>query len=409
MLTKCPECDLRVSDKAVSCPHCGYPFRKDAKVKKQTGKKRLPNGFGQITRLNNPKLRNQYRAMVTVGKNAYGKPICKLLKPQSYFPTYNAAYEALVEYNKNPYELDSEITVKYLYEQWTKQYFETLHSDTSIRNIRCAWSYCISVYDMRVRDLRARHIKGCIDNGSYGYIENGKRPTASMKERIKSLFNLMLDYALEYELVDKNYSRTFNISDDVLQEIEEQRRGHLPFTDGEMDMLWDSVDIIPYVDVLLIQCYSGWRPQELGLLRLENIIIENDYMVGGMKTEAGKNRIVPIHPRIKPLILRKIKEAVELKSEYLINCTDGATHKSSMMMTYDKYQQRFTKIRDRLGLDANHRAHDGRMHFITMAKKYGVDEYAIKRIVGHAISDITEKVYTKRTVDWLKEEIQKIK
>jgi hypothetical protein len=47
--------------------------------------------------------------------------------------------------------------------------------------------------------------------------------------------------------------------------------------------------------------------------------------------------------------------------------------------------------------------------FVTSTKKYGVDEYAIKYIVGHKISDLTEKVYTKREFDWLKEEIEKIK
>ena len=43
------------------------------------------------------------------------------------------------------------------------------------------------------------------------------------------------------------------------------------------------------------------------------------------------------------------------------------------------------------------------------AKKAGIDEYAIKYMVGHKISDITEKVYTQREFDWLKEEIEKIK
>jgi hypothetical protein len=42
-------------------------------------------------------------------------------------------------------------------------------------------------------------------------------------------------------------------------------------------------------------------------------------------------------------------------------------------------------------------------------KKNNVDEYAIKYIVGHSINDITEKVYTKREVGWLKDEIEKIK
>jgi integrase len=80
-----------------------------------------------------------------------------------------------------------------------------------------------------------------------------------------------------------------------------------------------------------------------------------------------------------------------------------------MPSSFAKYRQRFVKIRDELKLNPEHRAHDGRMHFITMAKKYQVDEYAIKYMVGHAINDITEKVYTKREVEWLKNEIEKIK
>ena len=59
-------------------------------------------------------------------------------------------------------------------------------------------------------------------------------------------------------------------------------------------------------------------------------------------------------------------------------------------------------------VNPEHRPHDGRTHFVTTAKRYDVDEYAIKYMVGHKISDITEKIYTKRKFDWLKQEIEKI-
>lgn len=105
---------------------------------------------------------------------------------------------------------------------------------------------------------------------------------------------------------------------------------------------------------------------------------------------------------------QRYEEALSLGSEYLFNCTDTHTHRSSLKLTYDKYQQRFNKIRDRLNLNPQHRPHDGRKHFVTMAKKYKVDEYAIKYMVGHAINDITEKVYTQREVGWLIEELEKV-
>ena len=58
MLMKCPECELNVSDKALSCPHCGYPLQSEVvqKRKKRTNKnkrRRLPNGFGQISEIKN--------------------------------------------------------------------------------------------------------------------------------------------------------------------------------------------------------------------------------------------------------------------------------------------------------------------------------------------------------------------
>lgn len=408
MLTKCLECELPVSDKAFNCPHCGYPMQKRQNITKEKRRKKLPNGFGQISEIKNSNLRNRFRVMVTIGKNEYGKPISKLLKPQSYFRTYNEAYNALIEYNKNPYDLDDCITVKELYEKWTEEYFKTLKNTSSQRTITSAWKYCSSIYDMRACDLRARHIKGCMDCGTATV--NGKivTPSASIKYRIKSLFNIMLDYALEYEIVDKNYARTFNISDDIINEQENSKRGHLPFTDKEMNLLWENINRKKYVDVILIQCYSGWRPQELGLLKLENVDLENWTFQGGMKTEAGTNRIVPIHTKIRDIVKRKYNEALELNSEYLINCTDSTTHRSNRMFTYDKYQKRFSKIRDELNLNPLHRPHDGRMQFITQAKKYNVDEYAIKYMVGHAIQDITEKIYTKREINWLSEEIEKI-
>ncbi len=413
MLMQCPECDLQVSDKATYCPHCGYPMQPNIIPRKSRNKnkkhRRLPNGFGQISEIKNRNLRNPFRAMVTVGKTPTGRPICKPLKPESYFPTYNDAYAALIKYNKNPYDLEPAITVKQLYDRWSEEYFNVLKSDSSARTIKSAWSYCSSVYDMRVCDLRARHIKGCIDDGIAMVKGKEKHPSAGTKTRIKSMFNLMLDYALEYEIVDRNYARTFNLSDDIIKEKEDAKRGHIPFSDEEMQKLWEHSNAMKYVDVILIQCYSGWRPQELGLLELKNVDINNWTFTGGMKTPAGLDRIVPIHSKIRPLIIAKYKEAQELGSDYLINCTDATTHRSSKMFTYDKYQKRFNKIRDELRLNPQHRAHDGRMHFITIAKKYKVDEYAIKYMVGHSIQDITERVYTKREITWLKEEIEKIK
>lgn len=410
MLTQCPECELPVSDKATACPHCGYPMKpseKQKKPRKSNKRRRLPNGFGQISEIKNRNLRNPFRAMVTVGKTPDGKPICKLLKPESYFATYNDAYAALVEYNKNPYDLEPSITMQELYDKWLPEYEKTVKSTKSATS---AWAYCSGVYKMRVMDIRARHVKGCMEEGVAVIRGKEQHPTATMKNQIKSLFNLMLDYALEYELVDRNYSRTFNLTEETVKEIQSVKKEHIAFADEEMDLLWANITNKRGIDILLIQCYSGWRPQELGLLELKDVDLENWTFQGGMKTDASENRIVPIHSRIQDLVLQKYQEAEALGSPYLLNWADtNNRNRKNLKLTYARYQKAFERIRDELKLNPNHRPHDGRTHFVTMAKRYGVDEYAIKYMVGHKISDITEKVYTRREFAWLREEIEKIK
>ena len=410
MLTQCPECELPVSDKATACPHCGYPLKPSEKQKrprKSNKRRRLPNGFGQISEIKNRNLRNPFRAMVTVGKTPDGKPICKPLKPESYFATYNDAYAALVEYNKNPYDLEPSITMQELYDKWLPEYEKTVKSTKSATS---AWAYCSGVYKMRVMDIRARHVKGCMEEGVAVIRGKEQHPTATMKNQIKSLFNMLLDYALEYELVDRNYSRTFNLTEETVKEIQSVKKEHIAFTDEEMDLLWANASSKQGVDILLIQCYSGWRPQELGLLELKDVDLENWTFQGGMKTDAGENRVVPIHSRIQDLVLRKYQEAEALGSPYLLNWADpNNRNRKNLKLTYARYQKAFERIRDELKLNPNHRPHDGRTHFVTMTKRYGVDEYAIKYMVGHKISDITEKVYTRREFAWLREEIEKIK
>ena len=112
-----------------------------------------------------------------------------------------------------------------------------------------------------------------------------------------------------------------------------------------------------------------------------------------MKTEAGKERIVPIHPAIRDLIVGKY----HIDNEYLIEAS------------YDTYRRGLIKIYKEFGLNPDHKPHDGRKTFVTLAKKYNVDEYAIKRIIGHSISDLTEDVYTERSNEWLYNEICKIR
>lgn len=340
--------------------------------------------------------------MVTVGKTPEGRPICKLLKPEAYFETYNDAYAALLEYNKNPFDLSKDITVKELYERWSAIYYEKIASP---RTYIGAWKYCTEVYDLPVRELKIRHIKGCMYKGTVTNRTGTHTASANTKSYIKSLFSLMLDYAVEQEIVDRNCARNFKF-DEVL----ETENHHIDFTEDEMNTIWGAVGRIPNIEFLLIQCYTGLRPQEIGSILLENANMDDGYFIGGMKTKAGKMRVIPIHPKILEFVQYYYQDALAKNSEYLFNyLPESPNHrKNTTKLTYRRYAELFRQVIEQLDLNPEHKPHDGRVQFATMAKKYKVDEYAIKRIIGHKIDDITEEIYTKRNIDWLKDEISKI-
>lgn len=156
--------------------------------------------------------------------------------------------------------------------------------------------------------------------------------------------------------------------------------------------------------MLLIHLMTGFRPTELCELELVNVDLVNWTLKGGNKTEAGKNRIVPIHSSIREMVKNQYEYAKSIGSKRLffdLEDRDG--------LNIARYRIRYERILKRYSLDIHHRPHDPRKDFITEAKKAGVDEYALKRIVGHYIEDITEKVYTERDIEWLRDEIEKMK
>lgn len=384
MLIKCPECKLQVSDKAQACPHCGYPLISDGKKNKrhrQNHRKRLPNGFGQISEIRGKGLRKPFRAMVTVGKTDTGKPICKLLKPQAYFETYNDAYIALVEYNRNPYDLSDDITMEELFNRWSEKHFQKLKSADSAKNIRCTWNHCSPIYKMKVKEVRARHMKEMIEQS----------PTSDgNKMLMKMVLNMMMDYAVEYELIDHNYARDFKID----KSRKTETGAHNTISNDEIEVLWSHSGESMWIDMILIQCYGGWRPIELCQLRKEDVDLSIGCITGGSKTEADRHRQVPIHDKIVDIIKRYLDSGA---SEFLFG-----------ELTYDQYRYGFHKELERLEL-TDHTPHDCRVRFVTAAKSCGMDEYAIKRIVGHVIGDLTERIYTKRDFSWLKSEMQKLR
>lgn len=355
-----------------------------------------PNGFGSVVYLGD-KRRNPYGAMVTVGwyKDAKTGKDKQKRKYISYHPTRKDALIALANYNQNPYDLDTEsLTFAEVYDLWSKEYFPKLTNSSSVRTVECAYRYYEPISKMKMIDVRVEHLEGAIKDAKVGDATKG---------RMKSIANMMYKYALAHEIVDKDYaSLCFLTANPIKRGNQKDKK---PFSKAEIQLLWDNYKNIPFADMVLIGIYSGWRPQELAILKVKDIDLDNKLMFGGMKTDAGKNRYVPIISFIEPLIRLRVNEAEQLGSEYLFNDLNG---QQGYYMTYDKYRKRFQKVMERLKLDG-FSPHCTRHTFITLAKQSGFDEYLLKLIVGHAISDITEKTYTHRQLEELKTEMEKIK
>ena len=395
MLINCSECQLRVSDKALSCPHCGFPLKQPSTAPKyQTSRrKRLPNGFGQISELKSQNLRKPYRAMVTIGKDSNGRPICRLLKPEAYFRTYKEAYEALLKYNSGPADYSSFITVQELYERWKEDKSQKVGLSV-VRAYQTYWNYCDSIKNKIVQDVRVNDIRNLIENsGRRDKSGNIIRPTEQQKARIRQLMNMVFDYAVTYELLDRNPARVYSSATAVTVEAETH---HKAFTSDEISILEQAAKTDRFAALVLIQCYSGWRPGEMCNLKLEDVNINDWTFTGGMKTKAGIGRIVPIHSKIRSYVDEQLQEAVSGK------------YKSFTGYSYRNYLYKFHELLTDLNLDTTHQPHDPRKTFVTMAKAASVDEYAIKYLVGHTIKDLTERVYTERSINWLRNELEKI-
>jgi len=373
---------------------------------------RRANGEGAI--IYDKRRKKPYRVRVTVGweLNKETGKTQQLTDDLGSFKTKGEASRALAEYQKRPFDLkDKNITFSQLYERWY-DVFVPKHESSEYR-IKSAYKYCSDLYDMKIREITIVDMKNTINDGTTIQV-NGKNKgqekhaSPATKESIKYLFNHLLQYATELRLIERNYAKDFVLDNDVYKEKEQNHKEKIPFSEEEIDKLWRSIEFVPFADMVAYACYSGWRPSEVVKIEIKNVDLDNGFIKGGIKSTAGKNRVVPIHPLIKDIVQRRYDEAVEIGSEYLFN---DPTKKKGIGLSYDQYLSRFNTIKETLKLREEVTPHYTRHTFITKAKSRQVkmDEYILKLIVGHKIGDMTEHVYTHRELEALKEEMELIK
>ena len=361
--------------------------------------------------------RKRYRARVTIGwetneETGRTKQIVKTLG--SNYKTKGEATSALAEYLKNPYDLNNkDITFEQLYKKWFDEYIDTDEHESIKYRVKAAYRYCSLIYKKKFREITIIDMKDCIYKGTATCVRGkykGEQRLASpqSKEIIKYLFNHIYDYALEARIVERNYAREFTLDKKVFQEKEKNYKSKVPFSKEEIDKLWKSIEFVPFADMIVYACYSGWRPTELIKLKIKDVDLKNGFIKGGMKTSAGKNRLVPIHPLVSSIVEKYYKEAKSVGSDYLFN---DVNNKFGIGLSYDQYLSRFNKVMNALHFRTEITPHYTRHTFITKAKsrEVNMNEYVLKIIVGHDVGDLTEHVYTHRELNDLKEEMCKIK
>lgn len=337
---------------------------------------RLPNRFGSVYKLSG-KRRKPFAARVTVGYNSEGYPIYRFL---GYYTTKKEALEVLTEYNKNPYDLSlAKSTIKDIYLIFQQRRFSVI-SDSGKVVYNAAYAHLQSIHDKPIREVKTYQLQSIIDNLDRGW---------QSKSHVQTLLHQLFDIAIELDVVQKNYAEFVKLPE------KQKSNKHTVFTSEEINTLFNSVFSQEWADTVLILIYSGMRPSELLNIKISDVHLQECYMIGGLKTKAGKDRIIPINNKVMPFI----KKRYNPNNEYLIEY-------NGKPVSYNKYSEHFRKLMS--ALDMKHFPHDGRHTFASMANSAGVNAVSVKLIMGHASQDITEKIYTHKAVSELLQAVNSI-
>ncbi len=352
---------------------------------------RLPNGYGSVYKLSG-KRRRPFAVAITVGYDEYGKQIQNIIE---YATTREEGLDLLSKYRQNPYDLNyKDLTFEYI---WTNNIVSKLEelvkkkkmSEGNLDSLTNAFkNHCIPLHKEKVLNLKKVKMQNVIDNAKnkhnnelLGYTAKGFMITVC-----KYIFECAID---DYELpIIKNPTEKLSAGEN------ESSNKHIPFTKEEESILW-GMQYIDLVKIILIMNYTGNRPNELFKADREKMFIDLDYFVTGSKTEAGKDRPIPIHPKAKHLFLYFYNKGAKYPFQTIFE-----------KFNYSKFSREYTKLMKELGF--KHTPYDSRHTFATKMKKAGANEYILKKILGHSIQDLTEKVYTHRDIEELLNEVRRI-
>ena len=336
---------------------------------------RNPNGFGSVFKLSGNR-RKPFIARKTVGYNDKGQPIYTVI---GYFEKRNDAMQALAEFNSNPYDVDmAKLTLSELFEVWKTEEYPRMKNGLQTAH-NAAYKHCKPLYDMPYKKLRKYQMQKIIDECGKGF---------STRSNIKALFLHLDAYAYDHDIISKSYAKNLRVG-----EKEEPRKGNL-WTSEEIERLW-KMQGQPFVDETLTLLYTGMRVSEMLQLKPEHIDIDQGIIQYGIKTKAGRDRIIPIHPAILPLILER------LTRPYLFSDARTSTAKDIEKSVSTNFLNAWRKQMHEYGFGEHH-THDCRKTFRSKLDSANANKVSIDLIMGHKSQDIGERVYTLKTIEELK-------
>ena len=390
-LINCPECSHSVSDKAFTCPNCGYPIQNTQKAPRAPSArkpryKKLPNGFGSIKKLSGNRRKPFAAFPPCVGFSETGSPI--LPKAIGYFETYNGAYEALSEYHKSPFDTQNvRITFKEVFEIYQKSKEYELLKEKSVNSKLSAYKHCERIYNMEVRKLNKAICEEVLDGVDTG---------SATKKNVLTVMRTVVRYAMDMNLLVKDFTENIVIenSDPVVDRI--------PYTKKEIALLWQNSDKWQY-RIILILLYSGMRVNELLKNDICNVHLEEKYIY--VPKELAKNkeseRKVPLSDRIIPFV-KAFVENPNRGNKTRIILNDAGT-----VITYNNFCSRDLPRMNK-GLEYDHKFHDTRHTFASLGTEAGIPELYMQKIMGHKPRSILYNTYTHIKLEELLEYINKI-
>lgn len=340
------------------------------------------NGTGSIVKLSGNR-RRPYAVKVS-GRNSYGHVIQKII---SYHERSAEAQQALEEYikaksaGKAPAVDKLDITVGDVFEGWKAREYRKLNP-ASITSHNAAWNKRISRYaDRKMRSMTLDEWQSILDEDE----DEGRSQSLINNDAI--LIKALYSYSMERDIVGKDYSAYLDIPSvgakrprDALNDLQVAQLAKL------------AADGVPWADTALMLCYTGFRISEfLGLTRFSYHSEEGGYLQGGTKTDAGKNRIVPVHPKIRPYL----NAWISIGGDTIICDKDGHA------IPAEQYREYFKELMERIGVPEA-TPHWCRHTFATRLHSASADPLTVKWLLGHSTkADITAH-YTHETIDALK-------